>query len=117
MVKFKLFNFFIKFLEKIINKKIVYYSKNENNLLGRTAVKSSFGFWYVGDVLDTADISYGILNKGLVEKNETNLVVKILNKLTEERNICFYDIGANTGYYGIMAGYLGSGKIRKVLFF
>lgn len=112
MIKFKIFNFFIKFLEKIINKKIIYYSKNENNTLGKTAVKSSLGFWYVGNVLDTADISYGILNNGLVEKDETNLVVKILNELIKDKNICFYDIGANTGYYGILAGYLGKGKIK-----
>jgi len=113
MIKRKFFNFFIKILEKIINKKIVYYSKNENNILGKTAVKSAFGFWYVGDVLDSADISYGILNNGLVEKEETNLVVKILNELIkQEREIYFYDIGANTGYYGILAGYLGKGKIK-----
>ena len=112
MIKFKIYSFFIKILEKIINKKIVYYSKNENNILGKTAVKSAFGFWYVGDVLNTADISYGILNNGVVEKNETNLVIKILNKLIENKNICFYDTGANTGYYGILAGYLGKGKIN-----
>ena len=112
MIKFKIYSFFIKILEKIINKKIIYYSKNENNILGKTAVKSAFGFWYVGDVLNTADISYGILNNGVVEKNETNLVIKILNKLIENKNICFYDTGANTGYYGILAGYLGKGKIN-----
>ena len=108
----KIFNIFLGFLGKVINKKIIYYSRNENNDLGKTAVRSVFDFWYVGDILDAADISYGILNNGLVEKNETNLVVKILNKLIEDRNICFYDIGANTGYYGILAGYLGKGKIK-----
>jgi len=112
MIKIKLFNYFIKFLEKIINKKIVYYSKNKNNVLEKTAVKSSLGFWYVGDVLDMTDISYGILNNGVVEKKETDLVIKILNKLIKNKNICFYDIGANTGYYGVMAGYLGKGKIK-----
>lgn len=112
MIKRKLFIFFIKFLEKIINKRIIYYSKNENNVSGKTAVKSSLGFWYVGDVLDTADISYGILNNGLVEKEGTDLVIKILNKLIKSKNICFCDIGANTGYYGIMAGYLGKGRIK-----
>ncbi len=112
MIKRKFFDFFIKILQKIINKKIVYCSKNENNILGKTAVKSSFGFWYVGDVLDTTNISYGILNNGLVEKNETNLVIKILKKLIKRKNVCFYDIGANTGYYGILAGYLGKGKIK-----
>ena len=85
MIKKKLFDLTIKFLERIINKKIIYYSKNENNVLGKTAIKSSLGFWYVGDVLNTADISYGILNNGVVEKNETGLVVKILNKLIKER--------------------------------
>jgi len=33
MFKLKLFNFLIKFLERIINKKIVNYSKNKNNIL------------------------------------------------------------------------------------
>jgi len=103
-------------LEKIINKKIIYYSKNKNNVPGKTAVKSSFGFWYVGNVLDTADISYGILNNGLVEENETNLVVKILRELIKRKNICFYDIGANTGYYGILSGYIGKGKIKSYSF-
>jgi len=112
MIKIKLFNFFIKFLEKIINKEVIYYSKNENNALGKTAVKSSLGFWYVGNVLDATDISYGILNNGVVEKDETNLVVRILRKLIKDKNICFYDVGANTGYYGVMAGYLGKGKIQ-----
>jgi len=116
MIKRDFFNFFIKFLEKIINKKIVYYSKNENNVLGKTAIKSSLGFWYVGDVLNTADISYGILNNGVVEKEETYLVVRILKKLVKDKNICFYDIGANTGYYGILAGYLGKGGIKSYSF-
>jgi len=112
MIKIKLFNFFIKFLEKIINRKIIYYSKNKNNILGKTAVKSSLGLWYAGDVLDATDISYGILNNGVVEKNETDLVIKILNKLIVNKNIYFYDIGANTGYYGVMAGHVGKGKIK-----
>jgi len=52
------------------------------------------------------------LNNGVVEKEETDLVVRILNKLIKNKNICLYDIGANTGYYGVMAGYLGKGKIK-----
>jgi len=112
MIKIKFFNFFIKFLEKMINKKIIYYSKNKNNILGKTAVKSSLGFWYTGNILDMSDISYGILNNGVTEKEETNLVIRILNKLIKNKNIIFYDIGANTGYYGIMAGYLGKNKIK-----
>lgn len=109
----KLFHIFLEFLGRAINKKIIYYSRNENNDLGKTAVKSAFGFWYVGNVLDYPDIAYGILNNGLVEKEETILTRKILSELLKEKKeIYFYDIGANTGYYGIMAAHLGEGKIK-----
>lgn len=111
-MKQKIFIYFLEFLEKITGKKLVYYS-NGSVGIGKTAVKSSFGFWYAGDILDMADIAYGIVNNGVVEKEETDLVVKILKLLMEQKdNINFYDIGANSGYYGIMAAYLGRGKIK-----
>lgn len=109
----KLFNILLDFLGKLAGKKVIYYSKNEHNDFGKTAVKSSFGFWYVGNVLDYSDIAYGIFNNGAVEKSETDLVVKILLQLLKEKSeLNFYDIGANTGYYGITAAYLGKGKIK-----
>ena len=116
MIK-KAFRFFIKVLGKLINREIIYYSRNKNNALGKTAVKSVVGFWYVGNVLDTADIAYGILNNGIVEKVETEFIIRILNKLLEQtKTINFYDIGANTGYYGILAAYIGKNKIRSYSF-
>ncbi|MBI5530072.1 MAG: FkbM family methyltransferase [Candidatus Doudnabacteria bacterium] len=89
-------------------KKIVYFP--QGSYLGRTAVKSSQGFWYVGDVLDSSDLAYGVLYSGVIEKEETDLVEKILKVLFEKGKVNFYDIGANTGYYGILAAWLGQGK-------
>lgn len=85
------------------NKRLFYYSPNENNSFGRTAVKTKFGFWYVGDVLDQKDIACGILNFGLVEPDETKLVIKIFDYLVKKENVTIFDIGANTGYYGLLA--------------
>lgn len=92
----------IDHIGKIINKKIIIIPNN--NISSLTAAKSKYGFWYCGDVYNTADISYGIMRNGLVEEHETNLVLKIFKQLSED----FYmlDIGANTGYYGILASYL-----------
>ncbi len=110
-MKQKIFIKLLKLLEKIIGKKLVYYSRNIG--LGKTAAKADFGFWYAGDIVDMTDISYGILNNGLVEKEETDLVVKILELLMKRKDsLSFYDIGANSGYYGIMAAHLGKGKIK-----
>ena len=54
---------------------------------------------------------------GLVEKSETELVINILNHLqTTSQLINFYDVGANSGYYGILAAYLGKGKINTYSF-
>jgi len=68
------------------------------------ACKSSLGFWYTGNLFNTSDISYGIFRNGIVEKEETDLVLRLLKQLP--KNFTFYDIGANTGYYGIMTGHL-----------
>ena len=74
----------------------------------RLAVKSKFGFWYCGDIGDSADISNGILNSGLVEKEGTYLVLHLLNEL--EDSCTFYDVGANTGYFGILAAHVNNAK-------
>lgn len=97
-ILFKLINILSSFLKR----KIILIPINNTNSL--TAAKSKYGFWYCGDVYDTSDIAYGIMRNGLVEKNETELVLKILKQLSED----FYmlDIGANTGYYGILTSYL-----------
>jgi FkbM family methyltransferase len=82
-----------------------------------TAAKSDFGFWYTGDVLNSSDIAYGILRNGLIEETETKLVVDILNKLSAKTGqLNFYDVGANSGYYGILAAYLGKGNTKTFSF-
>jgi FkbM family methyltransferase len=57
------------------------------------------------------------LYKGVVEKAGTQLVSKILTMMLKpQKTLSFYDIGANTGYYGIMAAFLGKGKINTFAF-
>ncbi|MFA5991006.1 MAG: FkbM family methyltransferase [Candidatus Doudnabacteria bacterium] len=107
-------SFFIRVLSKIFNKKFLYFANRP--YFGKTAAKSFLGFWYVGDVLDTSDLAYGVLNNGLIEKEDSNLVEVILKNLLSKGNICFYDIGANSGYYGILAAWLG-GKAAQVYSF
>lgn len=96
----KTFSLISRLFEKITGKKLFYLTPNKHNALGKTAVWCELGFWYVGDVYDSADIAYGISQNGLVEKDDTELVVKILSEFV---NPVVYDIGANTGYYGILA--------------
>lgn len=114
-MKYKIFNHFIKLLSKVTKRRIVYFQ--QINLFGKTAVKSSLGFWYVGDVLDSSDIAYGILRNGVVEPEGTKLVNSILRRLLSmEKEIVFYDIGSNTGYFGVMAAFIGQGKIKTYAF-
>lgn len=114
MTKF-LQNFF-KILEKIFGKKFLYYTPGKFSSLGNTAVKSAFDFWYAGDLFDRSDIAFGILNNGQIEPQETTLVNKILRLLAENEQIVFYDIGANTGYYGILAAFLNPAKTKVYSF-
>lgn len=100
-MKKKIFDSFLKILSKIILKKVVYidsaYIKPKN-----LAVKSSYGFWYCGNVFNQSDIAYGIANSGDVETFETETVVKILKHLDKGPELTFYDIGANTGWYTML---------------
>lgn len=83
-----------------------------------TAVKSSLGFWYVGNIFDNSDISYGILRNGVVEEHETNLVINILDRIYKKKSeLTFFDIGANTGYYGILSGHRFRGLNSRVFSF
>ncbi len=108
----KLAKILFSFLEKVTGKKLVYIPK-DRDLQNKTAVKTEEGFWYVGDVSDTHDLAYGILHNGVLEKSETKLVKSILLKWLESKAaINFYDVGANTGYYGVLAAFLGQGKIK-----
>lgn len=91
---------FLNIISKITGKKVLYINKNYikyNNL----AVKSKYGFWYCGNVFDQTDIAYGIAYSGSVEPYDTELVHKILNLL--KKDYTFYDIGANTGWYSMLA--------------
>lgn len=58
-------------------------------------------FWYVGNLYDTADISYGIANEGTIY-NEIDFVIWLLQRINK-KSITFYDIGANTGIFWILA--------------
>lgn len=100
---------------EIFGWQIVFLPKNST--ARTTAVKSDLGFWYAGNVFDSSDIAYGVFRNGLVEEMETNLVVRVLNTISEAVNgLHFYDIGANSGYYGILAAFLGKDKTKTFSF-
>lgn len=93
-------------------RKIFYYIPGKYSSFGYTAVKTKFGFWYVGNVLDQNDIACGILNNGLVEPEETNLVLKIFEYLKNKDSVNIIDVGANTGYYSFLAADFFGEKAR-----
>lgn len=95
----------LKVLSVLTGKRFLYTEKNEYNTLGKTAVLSKYGFWYVGNVYDTSDLAYGIARNGVVEKEETDLVQKICGEMAKKKDLVVYDIGANTGYYSILEAY------------
>jgi len=101
----------INFIQTVIRK--IRFKNFKIQHIGRskdfnvTAVKSSLGFWYVGNIFNESDISYGILRNGVVEEHETNLVSFILKIIVDDNNkLILFDVGANTGYYGIMSAYM-----------
>jgi FkbM family methyltransferase len=93
----------LQLLSKISNKTVTYYTHTEE-LEVRMAVKSSFGFWYCGNVFDQSDIAYGVLMNGIVEKEDTELVTKVLKLLPT--SFTLYDVGANTGWYSMLASHI-----------
>ncbi len=101
----------IALLGQLFGKKIIYFPESRA-LKNLTAVKSDSGFWYAGNVLDKSDIAHGVLYNGEVEPEGTWLVSEAI-KLLIQRNgqAVFYDIGANTGYFGVMATFIGQGKV------
>src|ERR1700722_18440066 len=75
-----------------------------------TAVKSDLGFWYAGNLANRSDIAYYIWCNGQTEPEGTALVLEILGLLKKQKpKLIFYDVGANTGYFGIMAAFVGQG--------
>lgn len=102
-MKKSIFDFVLNLLSKITSKKVLYIATSyiqPTNL----AVKSKYGFWYCGNVFDQTDIAYGIASHGDVESFDSSLVTKILQSF--DKNFVFYDIGANTGWYTMLAASL-----------
>lgn len=105
-------------IERWTRSKIIWFRNPERMSLGLTAAKSRFGFWYVGNVFDRSDIAYGIARAGVVEPNDTELVAKVLAHINERSHtVTFYDIGANTGYYGILSAYIYHQSNARSVFF
>lgn len=102
-MKKQIFDAFLKLLSKITSKKVIYisdtYIKAKN-----LAIKSKYGFWYCGNVFDQADIAYGVASHGDVESFDSSLVKDIL--ISFKDGYVFYDIGANTGWYSMLAAIL-----------
>jgi FkbM family methyltransferase len=103
-MKQKLIYSLLDFLSATTGKFFLYITKNKHNNQGKTAVEDSSGVWHVGNVFDKDDIAYGIAQNGVVEAAETDLVHTILSYLRNISKVVFYDIGANIGYYGLIAG-------------
>ncbi len=103
-MKQKVLQMVMGFASAITGKYFLYITRNEHNAPGKTAVQDTLGVWHVGDVYDISDVAYGVSQNGVVESNETQLVCAILENLTKDGHITFYDIGANIGYYGLIAG-------------
>lgn len=100
MFKRKIINIFYSVVSKVANKKVIYIPNVERDP-STTAVKSKYGFWYVGNVFDPSDVAYGIVCNGEVEEKETNLVRAIMRELGT--SFVFYDIGSNTGWYTMLS--------------
>lgn len=95
----------IRTLEKISKKKILIVDEKKV-YQNKTAALSSYGFWYAGNIFDMSDFTYGIAMTGDLHNEETTLITKTLAYIAKNKKVVFYDIGANTGYYSILAGYL-----------
>ena len=94
----------IEILNTLIKtRRFFYYIPGKYSSFGNTAVKTEFGFWYVGNVLDQKDIACGILNYGIIEEDETKIVLLIYEYFKNKDFFTMLDIGANTGYYGLLA--------------
>lgn len=82
------------------------------------AVLNPLGFWYVGNLYDSSDIAYGIANNSAII-DEGNFVIRILEQILicqEEKEVIFYDIWANTWYFGILARSLPKVRIKTHFF-
>lgn len=103
----------LSFLSFATGKFFLYITPSKNNALGKTAVQDKLGVWYVGNVYDKSDFTYGIAQNGDVESEETNLVKDIIKEMKQTSdNFSFYDIGANIGYYGLLVAKIYGAKVE-----
>jgi FkbM family methyltransferase len=101
-MKKRLLDLFLRTLSKVTGKHVTYISSTfpqATNL----AAKSKYGFWYCGNVFDQSDIAYGIANQGTVEAFDSEVVKNVVENLKPENDFVFYDVGANTGWYTMLA--------------
>ncbi len=98
----KIFHILLLFLSKISGKKLIYASFESLKQHDTMAVYDPIGFWYVGNLYNTSDIVYGIANQSVI-KNEWEFVKNIFDQIYKDGQRVFYDIGANTGYFWILA--------------
>jgi len=113
MIK-KLIHKVISLAEKTTGRNILIIPNEQKSRM--TAVKSDLGFWYSGDVFNKSDIAHGIYRNGVVEPEETKIVLQLLTHIRSEKPFYFYDIGANSGYYGITAAFTGEQKTESFFF-
>ncbi len=79
------------------------YASKDKAFENCVAAKSSYGFWYIGDIFDTHDSAYGILQNGFVEETESKVFIALFQALQKDGSIAAYDLGAHTGYYSMLA--------------
>lgn len=80
----------------------VLFSKKSSTQL--TAVQAKQGFWYIGNLFNRADISYGIFQNGFVEEDEGKTFITLVDAISNEKpDPVIYDVGAHTGYYSLLS--------------
>ena len=108
-----IFHKFLSLLSQSIGKKVFYTSFESLTFHDQMAVLDPLWFWYVGNIYDTSDIAYGIANRSSVVY-EWEFVAGILRKIhvmKDSNPITFYDIWANTGYFGVLSKKLWANTI------
>jgi FkbM family methyltransferase len=89
---------------KYLHISIILKRDSSYNTSNNTAVKSRFGFWYIGDIFNRQDTVYGILQNGAIESTESDAFVRLLGLVSKDNTApIVYDIGANTGYYSLLS--------------
>lgn len=99
------FNNFFEVAKYFINRIVGRQFKIFDNTAGRTAAKSKFGFWYVGDIGDSTDIAYSILKTGEIEPEILPIFINTLKSIKKDK-VVVYDLGCNTGFYCILSAFI-----------